>query len=157
LKSRDFLELVKEAAMATLADAPPDFHLRGSLLQLFYESPHQHYEVWPRPQAGLLELGLHFEGERDDNYRRIAVMTERMPEIAEALGPSVEAEEWTERWTRVHESLPLRPLDEDFAIEVGARLAAFVEALEPLVRPMGPILAPAPRQARARPSRPRRS
>jgi hypothetical protein len=139
MKTREFLELVLSAALGAVGGEAPQVRRRGSLVQLSFGDFAQHYEVWVRPRAGLVELGLHFEGERDDNYGRIAVLAARMPEIAAALGPAVEAEEWTERWTRLHETLPAAALTEDLAIEAGLRIARFVEVLEPIVRPLGPV------------------
>ena len=139
LKSRRFLELVVEAALAALESGQPEQRLRASLAQLYFGERDQHYEVWLRPTAGLVELGLHFEGPHEENLRRVAAVAEAMPLVAPALGPSVELEEWTESWTRVHETLPLQPLDEAFAAELGARLAAYVRVLEPVVAPLGPM------------------
>jgi hypothetical protein len=154
LKNRDFLELVRLRATERLV-LTPEYRLRGSLIQLYYDAPEQHYEVWLRPQAGLVELGLHFEGEREDNHRRLAAVAEAMPLVVAALGDGVDIEEWTERWTRVHETLPLRALDEAFTREVGDRLARYAEVLQPLVAPLGPIRA-APRGVSPRGRYPRR-
>ncbi len=146
LKNRAFLELAKDTAMAALPEPLPNARVRGSMVQLYFADSRQHYELWLRSQAGLVELGLHFEGEREDSLARIAVVADAMPEVAARLGPGVEVEEWTERWTRVHETLPLRALDEAFARELGGRMAEFVTALEPVVAGLAPM---APAQARA--------
>jgi hypothetical protein len=142
LKSRAFLEMVLDTADAALEGARPERRVRASLAQIYFEDRHQHYEVWLRSQAGLVELGLHFEGPREENLRRVAAVADAMPLVAPALGPAVELEEWTESWTRVHETCPLMPLDEGFAAELGERLAVYVRALEPVVRPLGPMPAP---------------
>jgi hypothetical protein len=102
--------------------------------------------VWLRPQAGLIELGLHFEGEKEDNLGRIAAVADAMPAVAAGLGPDVEVEEWTERWTRVHETIRLGQLAEDFAVEVGRRLARYIEVLEPIVSSLGPMAPGPPRE-----------
>ncbi len=140
------MELAKEAALASLAGDPPQVRLRASMLQLFFEDSRQHYELWLRTQVRLVEMGLHFEGVRDDNLRRIAAVAEAMPLVAGELGPDVEVEEWTESWTRVHETVPLRALDEAFASQLGLRLARYIEVLEPIVRPLGSLLPPVPRK-----------
>ncbi len=142
LRSRRFLELVTEAATADLGGETPELRQRASMAQLYFGDRNQHYEVWLRPAAGLVELGLHFEGPQEENRRRVAVVAEAMPLVSPALGPAVEVEEWTESWTRVHETLPLLPLDERFAAALGARLALYVSVLEPVVRPLGPMPAP---------------
>ena len=141
LKSRAFLETVRDCALGDLAPVAPTARVRGSMLQLHFGDPRQHYELWLRGPAGLIELGLHFEGEHDDSLARIAVVAGAMPEIAARLGPEVDIEEWTERWTRVHEVRPLLALDEDFARELGLRLAEFVRVLEPVVGAMPPMAA----------------
>ncbi|HXH22086.1 MAG TPA: hypothetical protein VNN10_08655, partial [Dehalococcoidia bacterium] len=138
LKTREFLEIVRSAALGAMAGEKPAARQRGSLLQFSFGDFAQHYEVWVRPRAGLIEIGLHFEGDREDNYARIAALSAAMGEIAAQLGPGVEAEEWTERWTRLHETLPAASLSEDLAIEAGLRIARYVEVLEPVVRPLGP-------------------
>jgi hypothetical protein len=139
LKNRPFLELVREAAFASLEGEKPTAQVRGSMLQVYFGEFPQHYEVWLRGQVGLVELGLHFESEREESYRRLAVVAEAMPEIAARLGPAVDVEEWTERWARVHETVPLKTLDETFARHLGERLAEFIRVLEPVVAPLGPI------------------
>jgi hypothetical protein len=146
LKSAQFLELARREALAALAAMAPESRLRSSMVQLYFGDSRQHYELWLRHRDGLVELGLHFEGEREDSRARIAHVAECMPLLLEGLGPEVEVEEWTERWTRVHETLPLRALTEDYARELGARLARYVDVLEPLVAGLPPMAArpPAP-------------
>lgn len=141
LKSRQFLELVVDTAVSVLSDKP-NVRVRASLAQLYFEAPDQHYEVWLRRNAGLLELGLHFEGPREENLARLAAVADAMPAIVEGLGADLEIEEWTETWTRLHEVRPLVTLDEAFAREVGDRLAAYVTTLEPVIRPLGPMPRP---------------
>jgi len=115
---------------------------RSSLLQVYFGEPAVHYEVWVQRKTGTIEVGLHFEGEREENYRWAETLAPRALEIQAQLGPSVELEEWTQRWTRLHESRPFagreewkpsRDLTEELAEEIGARLARFIEVLEPIV------------------------
>jgi hypothetical protein len=141
LKPREFLTLVVDTAIA-LQPEKPNVRVRASLAQLSYDAPDQHYEVWLRQRAGLLELGLHFEGPREENLRRLAVVADAMPEILESLGDGPELEEWTESWTRLHEVHPMETLDETFAREIGERLAAYVTTLQPILRPLGPMPRP---------------
>ena len=141
LRPRQFLELVIDTALAGLEEKP-NVRLRGALAQVYFEDPHQHYEVWLRRQVGLLELGLHFEGPREENLRRLAAVADAMPEVLGGLGGDPEVEEWTETWTRLHEVLPCEALEADFGREVGTRLAAYIQVLEPIVRPLGPMPAP---------------
>ena len=151
MKSAAFLDMARREALSALGPVTPESRLRSSMVQLYFGDSRQHYELWLRHRDGLVELGLHFEGERDDSRARIAHVAERMPALLEGLGPEVEVEEWTERWTRVHETLPLRQLTEDYARELGTRLARYVEVLEPLVAGLPPMAArPATVGARGR-------
>lgn len=158
MKNREFLELVRDVALGALSAELPECRLRSSLLQIYFGDPRQHYEVWVRPRTGLIELGLHFEGEREDNLGRIAAVADSMPAVVAGLGPDVEVEEWTERWTRVHETVAARELTDDLAVELGRRLSSYIEVLEPVVGPLGPMRPAPPRHPgpRSRGSRRRR-
>lgn len=136
MRIRDFLLLVYDR-LSTRLPAPLRDHqwrVRWSLLHVYFHEPAVHYEVWVQKKTARIELGLHFEGERDDNYRWAAVLAGRALEIQAKLGPTVELEEWTSSWTRLHETLPLAgTLNEALADEVAARLARFIEVLEPIL------------------------
>ena len=115
---------------------------RSSLLQVYFREPTMHYEVWVQRKTGAIEIGLHFEGEREENYRWAETLAPRALEIQAQLGPGVELEEWTQKWTRLHESRPFaggdewkpsRDLTEELAEEVAERLARFIEVLEPII------------------------
>src|SRR4030042_859375 len=129
MRIRDFLMLVQERLEPLL---PPSAcggrsfqaRVRFTLLQVYFEHPSLHYEVWPQRKTGRIEIGLHFEGEPETNYRWAAVLAERMPEVLAALGPAMELEEWTPAWTRLHQTPPLGALDESEAPEAAERVAA---------------------------------
>ncbi len=115
---------------------------RPSLLQVYFESPAVHYEVWVQRKTRSLEVGLHFEGEREANYRWAGALAPRAMEIQAQLGPGVELEEWTQKWTRLHETLPVpgnastpvnRDLTDDLVAQVAERLARFIEVMEPIL------------------------
>jgi len=114
---------------------------RSSILQVYFGDPAVHYEVWVQRKTGQIEVGLHFEGERDENYRWAEALSPRAMEIQGQLGPQVELEEWTQRWTRLHEQRPFggkewkpsRDLSEELAEQIAERLARFIEVLEPIV------------------------
>jgi hypothetical protein len=119
-----------------------EWRVRSSLLQVYFGAPAVHYEVWVQRKTGTIEIGLHFEGEREENYRWAETLASRALEIQAQLGPGVELEEWTQKWTRLHESRPFagggdwrpsRDLTEELAEEVAERLARFIEVLEPII------------------------
>jgi hypothetical protein len=158
MRIRDFLMLVRELLEPLLPPELQSFQarIRFSFLQVYFDHPSLHYEVWPQKKTGRIEIGLHFEGEGETNYRWAAVLAERMPQVQAALGPAMELEEWTPTWTRLHQTLPMETLDEGQAGEVARRLAALMQTMEPILNECRPLLgqapAPAPRPApRGRP------
>lgn len=141
-----------------------DARIQFVWLQLHYWSPKVHYEVWLTRKTGRIEIGLHFEGEREFSYRWAEVMAPRMPEVIARLGPQVELEEWTPSWTRIHQTIPYDPLTEPLAEEVARRLAETIAALQPIVEeertnvpPELEALAPVRRSGKPRFQRKRRS
>jgi hypothetical protein len=140
MRVRDFLMLVRERLEPLLpAELRPfQARIRFNLLQVYYEHPSLHYEVWPQRKGGRIEIGLHFEGEREENYGWTAVLAERMPQVQAALGPSLELEEWTPTWTRLHQFMPLGSLDEDLAADVAQRTAALIETMQPILEECRP-------------------
>ena len=46
----------------------------SSLVKLHYQRPTVHYEVWLRRRQKQVELGLHFEGDRDSTWQQVAVV-----------------------------------------------------------------------------------
>ncbi len=134
VRIHDFLLLVHDALPDQLP-APLREHrwrVRWSMLQVYFESPTIHYEVWVQRKAGRIEVGLHFEGEREETHRWAQSLAPRALEIQAKLGPGVELEEWTPSWTRLHETLPLAgDLNEEMVADVSERLARFIEILEP--------------------------
>jgi hypothetical protein len=100
-----------------------------------------HYEVWPRPRIGVIELGLHFESDALTNARLLAAFRAREPEVRAALGPAPLIESWDKGWARVYETHPLEH-ERAAAEHYGARLAAYVAALEPILRDELPVDVP---------------
>lgn len=168
MKVREFLEAVRERLPALLPPPHAAFEWRIAFgyLQVWYGDPRLHFECWVQRRTGpstslrtgLLEIGLHFEGQRDFSYAWAAALADRMPEAMAALGDGIELEEWTPRWARLHETRRVETLNEALAGEAAARLAAYVIALRPLLDEIAPSipessLAPSPSP---RPARPRR-
>ena len=137
MRIRDFLNLVYDELPAQLPEQlrEHDWRVRWSLLQVYFEKPAVHYEVWVQRKARRIELGLHFECERDESYRWAEVLAPRAIEIQAQLGQNVELEEWTKSWTRLHETLHLESdLSEALAADVAQRLARYIEVLEPILK-----------------------
>src|SRR3972149_6339300 len=98
MRVQEFLALVQDLLLAELPGELKEglnWRIRFSLLQFYRETPRVHYEVWPQRRTNRLEIGLHFEEEREVSYRWAALLAERALEIQAALGPSLELEEWT--------------------------------------------------------------
>ena len=137
MRIQEFLREVPELLRSQLPAGLDDFHTVGpivSLMRFHYGVPSVHYEVWIQRPNRIVELGLHFEADRDTNTRYLQSLKDHLGEIREALGPSIEAEQWTQSWTRVHETLPLEPLEEEFLMEVSSRLSRMISVLQPMVR-----------------------
>ena len=136
MRIRDFLNLVYDGLPGQLPVElrEHDWRVRWSLLQVYFEKPAVHYEVWVQRKARRIELGLHFECEREESYRWAEALAPRAIEIQAQLGQNVELEEWTKSWTRLHETLHLESdLSEALAADVAQRLARYIEVLEPIL------------------------
>ncbi len=135
MRFHEFLVTVRERAEARLPAGAPRLQgrLRFGLMQLYRDDPRLHYEVWIQRKTGRIEVGLHFEGEPEANYRWAEALGRRAVELQARLGPDVELEEWTRSWTRLHQTVPLRKLDDDLAEEVAELLARFIEVMEPIL------------------------
>ena len=136
MKPREFLELLPDLVRQQLPPELEDFDVMGptgSLVKLHYQHPTVHYEVWLRRRLKQVELGLHFEGDPDSNHRSIELLSLQSGAIRESLGPGVEVAPWDRGWTRVHETLPWEPLEDDFLIEVSLKLSSMIRTLEPLL------------------------
>ena len=136
MKIRDFLHLVYDALVKKLPKRYRDhsWRVRFGYLQVYFGDPAVHYEAWVQRRAGRIELGLHFEGERDVNYRWAQALGARALEVQAQLGAEVELEEWTESWTRLHETRRFAgALPEELADEIAARLCRFIEVMEPIL------------------------
>ena len=137
MRVHEFLDGLAETTRTLLPAELRGFEHRllGSLVKLHYEDRFQHYEVWLRRPAGLVELGLHFESrDRVRNARLLEWFTDEIVWIKAALDERAEAEPWDRGWTRVHRVIPLEPLDEQFQRRLAEQLAQTIELLEPLRR-----------------------
>ena len=137
MKTQDFLREVAELVRAQVPSRFRAFQTTGpmgSLIKLHFGDPHIHYEVWIQRRHQQVEVGLHFEGKPAVNSSYLESLSARFPEIQSALGIGVEPEQWTSTWTRIHQSMLLKPLDEDFLWEVSSQLSRMIGVLEPTVR-----------------------
>jgi hypothetical protein len=101
-------------------------------MKLHYDRPEFHYEAWHHAGDGRLEIGLHFEGSREENQAAFEYFRTRIVEIKAQL-PRAELEPWDRGWSRLYETLPAPQLD-DRALEVAVeRLSEYIVALQPLL------------------------
>ncbi|MCH8160534.1 MAG: hypothetical protein IIB88_01435 [Chloroflexi bacterium] len=137
MRIRDFLTLVYDSVPERLPQPLREhqWRVRWSMLQVYFGRPNVHYELWVQKKARRIEIGLHFECEREESYRWAEVLAPRAIEIQAQLGQNVELEEWTKSWTRLHETLHLdADLSEALAADVAQRLARYIEVLEPILQ-----------------------
>jgi hypothetical protein len=112
-----------------------DFHWNAVSFQakLWYGNRDLHYEIWPRPRLGTIEIGLHFESDPLTNARLLAAFSANAKGVRRSLA-NAKIEDWDKGWARVWETLPHRRPDEELAGELATRVAAYVTALEPILR-----------------------
>ena len=138
LRIRDFLALVHEGVAAQLGPTLDGFEWRQRFgyVQYYRGSPAVHYEIWVQRKTARLEIGLHFEGERDANYAAAEALAMRAPDIQASIGPDYELEEWTTQWTRLHRSFAAPSLTPELAAEAADHAAALIRAMEPILDEM---------------------
>jgi len=136
LDSRTFLRGVVDRVQAETGTDYPPFHATAwsNMAQLWSGNKQLHYEAWIRERLGVIEIGLHFEADALTNARLLAAFRARERAIRRALGGEVRIETWDKGWARVWEPVALANLDVGFLELVGDRIAAYVSALEPLLR-----------------------
>ena len=136
MSARHFLAEVLELLRMQLPLELKDFESVGpwhGLIKVHYGDPSAHYELHIQRRHRQVELGLHFEGAAQDNAFHLENLQARLADIKQQLGAEVEAEQWTRNWTRVHETIPMAELDEDFLMELTSRLSQYIRVLEPMV------------------------
>ena len=137
MKSREFLEILPEMVRQQLPPEFGDFQVistMSTLMKIHYGVPTVHYEVWIQRRKKQVEVGLHFEGDRESNSTHLEMLRQRATDIRSALGDAVELEEWDKGWTRAHQTVPLEPLNDDFLVEVSFTLSGMIRTLEPILR-----------------------
>jgi hypothetical protein len=139
LRIREFLALVHQGMLARLGDGLDgmDSRQRFGYLQYYRGSPAVHYEVWVQRKTGRLEIGLHFEGpDREANYAAAEALAARADDVAAAIGPEYELEEWTRDWTRLHCSIAAPSLTSELAEDAADRTLALIQGMEPIIDQM---------------------
>ncbi len=137
MKTKEFLETLPDLLRQQLPPELAGFQVHPrvtSLTKFYYGKATTHYEVWIQKRKGIIELGLHFEGEPESNFRHLELLQSLSPEIHKSLGDGIEIEEWDRGWTRAYEAISLEPLTDDFLVEVSFKMSAMMRALEPLLR-----------------------
>jgi hypothetical protein len=135
MKPGECLRRVGPLVRERVTPALREFHYESIafMAKLWYGNKDLHYEIWSRARLGTIEIGLHFEADPLTNARLLGAFAANSKAIRRALG-GARIEEWDRGWGRVWEPLPHRKPDEQLAIELGQRIAAYVTALEPILR-----------------------
>ena len=137
MKTKEFLETLPELVRAQLPPELGEIHVHPrvtSLTKFYYERATLHYEVAVQKRHNTVEVGLHFEGEPESNFRHLELLQSLAPDIRSSLGESIQIEEWVRGWTRAYELIPLEPLTDDFLVEVSFKLSGMIRTLEPMLR-----------------------
>ena len=144
---RDFLALVDEGMRERLGREYSRFETRQRFGYVQYwrgerfedggrraaQSGWMHYEIWVQRKTQRLEIGLHFEGDRERSYAAAALLADNMAAVIDAIGPEYELEEWTPSWTRLHRSFAALSLTPDLAAEAADHAAQLIGGMEPLI------------------------
>jgi hypothetical protein len=134
MEARDLLKRIRPLMRERLPVELREFHWEASFLaKLWYGNHDLHYEITPRERAHVIEIGLHFESDPLTNARLLAAFQANASVVRRAL-PEAKPEQWDRGWCRVWESLPYRRPDTALARELADRVAAYVIALEPILR-----------------------
>lgn len=143
------------------ADLPPEyqrFRARSAfhLLKIDFGADKIHYEVGLDVTGGRLETALHFEDGPVSTSAYLSHFDRHLIEIKHALGWNIELERWTLSWGRLYLVHPLAPLDAAFTAESARRLAALIQAVQPIVDAAGIPADPQSGERRSKWSRPHR-
>jgi hypothetical protein len=133
--TRSFLVGVQAATRLRLSDAglTPTWQQRFSFVQASFGVRGIHYEAWLQRGRSQVEVGLHMEADAALNGWLLCRFGEIWPEVAHALGPGFELEQWTSSWGRIHSLFPYSAVDDDLVNLTGEQLARCIVTLEPLV------------------------
>jgi len=105
---------------------------RGRLMKVHFGHPEFHYEAWHHTGDGRLEIGLHFEGSREENQDAFDFFRAHVLEVKAQL-PHAELEPWDRGWSRLYETLRAPQLDEGVLDSAVDCMAAYIVTLQPLL------------------------
>jgi hypothetical protein len=138
-----FFDLVLDIVEGFVADVPGQRHAtahRGGVKVWFDDATREHYEAQLIRVDGsvVLEIGFHAEHPKPQlNEIVLDRIRSKQRGWKQALGDEPVAGEFIGRasWRRVSETWPVPDVDDvDATIEVAARLADYIHALEPIRR-----------------------
>ena len=135
-QSSGFVAAVAREVKAHFASrgSEPHTEVRSRLAKFWWGDDRSiHYELAVHERMLQLEMGLHFEAAADTNRRLYQAFGPHLLEIQEELGDSIWLEEWDRGWTRIYETEPLLPLDDERTTSVAARLCELIDCLQPLL------------------------
>ena len=134
MRTGELLKRVRPLLRERLPAELREFRWEASFLaKAWYGNHDLHYEITPRPRLRTIEIGLHFEADPLTNARLLAAFQANAKTVRGALA-SARLEEWDRGWCRVWEPVPFRTPDAELARELAERVAAYVVALEPILR-----------------------
>jgi hypothetical protein len=131
-----FVAAVASEVKAYYASAgrEPRTEVRSRLAKFWWgRSQTIHYELAVHEKTLQLELGLHFEASAEINRQMFQAFGPHLLEIQEELGDSVWLEEWDRGWTRIYETEPLLPIDDERIMSVASRLCQIIDCLQPIL------------------------
>ena len=105
---------------------------RGRLMKVHFGHPEFHYEAWHHTGDGRLEIGLHFEGSREENQDAFDFFRAHVLEVKAQL-PRAELEPWDRGWSRLYETLRAPQLDEGVLDSAVDCMTAYIVTLQPLL------------------------
>ncbi len=152
LKVREFVFLCEDLVLKGLPSSvpAPEHRVRWTMLQLHFGDPRVHFELQLQMRRGVVEAGLHFEGDLEANDAWVELLASRAADLLGELGPVWELEEWTASWRRLHRPFPFDQLTTALAHEVAESLVQAIAALHPILEEGPATPPPAKRSASAR-------
>jgi hypothetical protein len=131
----DFFGGLRKGVKARLPESLRTFSSargRGRLMKVHFGHPEFHYEAWHHTGDGRLEIGLHFEGSREENQEAFDFFRAHVLEVKSQL-PRAELEPWERGWSRLYETLRAPQLDEGVLDSAADCMSAYIVTLQPLL------------------------